>query len=119
MQIHLRGYEATDPRIKPAAGFGIDLADPNKWGDESDARIVGNEVTSGNEEGGLKAMEALLANAETRAVVEKHLPGIGDHPARPQFENMTLAQVAPMSQGAITPEIIAAIDEDLKKLPAA
>ena len=52
-------------------------------------------------------------------MVEKHLPGIGDHPARPQFENMTLAQVAPMSQGAITPEIIAAIDEDLKKLPAA
>ncbi|MBL8563294.1 MAG: substrate-binding domain-containing protein, partial [Gemmobacter sp.] len=42
-------------------GFGIDLADPNKWGDESDARIVGNEVTSGNEEGGLKAMETLLA----------------------------------------------------------
>lgn len=42
-------------------GFGIDLADPNKWGDESDARIVGNEVTAGNEEGGLKAMEALLA----------------------------------------------------------
>lgn len=41
-------------------GFGIDLADPNKWGDESDARIVGNEVTAGNEEGGLKAMEALL-----------------------------------------------------------
>jgi fructose transport system substrate-binding protein len=42
-------------------GFGIDLADPNKWGDESDPRIVGNEVTSGNEEGGLKAMETLLA----------------------------------------------------------
>ena len=42
-------------------GFGIDLADPNKWGDETDPRIVGNEVTSGNEEGGLKAMETLLA----------------------------------------------------------
>ena len=42
-------------------GFGIDLADPAKWGDETDARIVGNEVTAGNEEGGLKAMEALLA----------------------------------------------------------
>lgn len=42
-------------------GFGVDLADPNKWGDETDPRIVGNEVTSGNEEGGLKAMEALLA----------------------------------------------------------
>lgn len=42
-------------------GFGIDLADPNKWGDETDPRIVGNEVTAGNEEGGLTAMEALLA----------------------------------------------------------
>jgi len=42
-------------------GFGVDLGDPNKWGDESDARIVGNEVTAGNEEGGLKAMESLLA----------------------------------------------------------
>ena len=42
-------------------GFGIDLGDPNKWGDETDARIVGNEVTAGNEEGGRKAMETLLA----------------------------------------------------------
>lgn len=42
-------------------GFGVDVADPNKWGDESDPRIVGNEVTAGNEEGGLTAMEALLA----------------------------------------------------------
>ncbi|WP_457935744.1 substrate-binding domain-containing protein [Mesorhizobium sp. 10J20-29] len=42
-------------------GFGIDLGDPNKWGDETDPRIVGNEVTAGNEEGGLTAMESLLA----------------------------------------------------------
>ena len=42
-------------------GFGIDLADPNKWGDETDPRIVGNDVTFGNEEGGRKAMENLLA----------------------------------------------------------
>ncbi len=42
-------------------GFGIDVKDPNKWGDEDDARIVGNDVTSGNEEGGRKAMENLLA----------------------------------------------------------
>ncbi|WP_417241725.1 sugar ABC transporter substrate-binding protein [Celeribacter sp.] len=43
-------------------GFGIDLGDPNKWGDEDDARIVGNDVTQGNEEGGRKAMENLLAS---------------------------------------------------------
>ena len=42
-------------------GFGIDLADPNVNGDETDPRIVGNDVTLGNEEGGRKAMENLLA----------------------------------------------------------
>jgi len=42
-------------------GFGIDLGDAAKWGDETDPRIVGHDVTSGNEEGGLKAMESLLA----------------------------------------------------------
>ena len=42
-------------------GFGIELGDPNKWGDETDPRIVGHEVTAGNEEGGRKAMETLLA----------------------------------------------------------
>lgn len=42
-------------------GFGIDLGDPNKWGDETDPRIIGNDITAGNEEGGRKAMENLLA----------------------------------------------------------
>ena len=42
-------------------GFGVELGDPAKWGDETDARIVGHEVTAGNEEGGLTAMESLLA----------------------------------------------------------
>lgn len=41
-------------------GFGIELGDPNKWGDETDPRIVGQDVTAGNEEGGRKAMENLL-----------------------------------------------------------
>ena len=43
-------------------GFGIDLGDPNKWGDETDPRIVGHDVTAGNEEGGRTAMENLLAS---------------------------------------------------------
>jgi len=41
-------------------GFGIDLKDEKMIGDEDDPRIVGNDVTSGNEEGGRKAMENLL-----------------------------------------------------------
>lgn len=43
-------------------GFGIELGDPNKWGDEEDERIVGHDVTQGNEEGGRRAMENLLAS---------------------------------------------------------
>ena len=42
-------------------GFGIDVKDPGKWGDEDDPRIVGNDVTAGNQEGGRTAMENLLA----------------------------------------------------------
>ena len=42
-------------------GFGIDVMDPNRWGDETDERIICNEVTAGNEEGGRTAMENCLA----------------------------------------------------------
>jgi fructose transport system substrate-binding protein len=41
-------------------GFGIDVGDKNKIGDESDPRIVGHDVTDGAEEGGRTAMENLL-----------------------------------------------------------
>ena len=50
-------------------GFGIDLADPNVIGDESDPRLVGSDVTDGNEEGGRRAMENLLAKDPTINVV--------------------------------------------------
>jgi fructose transport system substrate-binding protein len=41
-------------------GFGIDVGDASKIGDESDSRIVGHDVTDGAEEGGRTAMENLL-----------------------------------------------------------
>jgi fructose transport system substrate-binding protein len=41
-------------------GFGIQVGDANKIGDENDARIVGHDVTNGNEDGGRTAMENLL-----------------------------------------------------------
>ncbi len=50
-------------------GFGIDTKDANKIGDESDPRIVGHDVTSGNEEGGRSAMENLLQKDPTINVV--------------------------------------------------
>jgi ABC-type sugar transport system, periplasmic component len=50
-------------------GFGIDVADINKIGDENDPRIVGHDVTNGNEEGGRTAMENLLQKDPTVNVV--------------------------------------------------
>jgi fructose transport system substrate-binding protein len=41
-------------------GFGIDVGDPDRIGDEKDPRIVGHDVTDGAEDGGRTAMENLL-----------------------------------------------------------
>ena len=50
-------------------GFGVDIKDPTDIGDEDDPRIVGNDVTNGNEEGGRTAMENLLQKDPTINVV--------------------------------------------------
>lgn len=50
-------------------GFGIELADPSDIGDEKDKRIVGNDITQGNEEGGRTAMENLLQKDQNINVV--------------------------------------------------
>ncbi len=42
-------------------GFGIDVGDPKKWGDETDPRIVGQDVSDGATDGGRKGMENLLS----------------------------------------------------------
>ena len=42
-------------------GFGVELNNPDVIGDEEDPRLVGSDVTDGNEEGGRRAMENLLA----------------------------------------------------------
>jgi fructose transport system substrate-binding protein len=41
-------------------GFGITIANPNRYGEEKDPRIVGHQWGKGSEEGGLAAMETLL-----------------------------------------------------------
>ena len=58
----------------------------------------------------------LLADPEAAAVLEKHLPELNDHPMLAQFQDSSLPAVAPMSQGRITPEIIAEITEELAAL---
>ena len=41
-------------------GFGIDVKDPNRYGDEDDPRICGHEMTPGVGRGRRTAMETLL-----------------------------------------------------------
>jgi fructose transport system substrate-binding protein len=41
-------------------GFGVDVVDKARIGDEKDPRIAGHDVTNGNEAGGRTAMENLL-----------------------------------------------------------
>jgi fructose transport system substrate-binding protein len=46
-------------------GFGIDVKDKTKIGDEADPRIAGHDVTDGAEDGGRTAMENLLQKDPT------------------------------------------------------
>ena len=61
-------------------------------------------------------IEAIVANPAAKAVLDKDLPGLTTHEAYDQFKAMTLAQVAPMSQGAITPEALKTVQADLDKV---
>ena len=64
-------------------------------------------------------LNALVASAPARAVLDKHLPGFSQNSAAlAQIGSMSLAQVAPMTGGAVTAELIAAIEADLVALPA-
>ncbi|GIJ03934.1 sugar ABC transporter substrate-binding protein [Spirilliplanes yamanashiensis] len=46
-------------------GFGVDVADKARIGDENDPRIAGHDVTDGAEDGGRTAMENLLQKDPT------------------------------------------------------
>ena len=50
-------------------GFGMDVGNPNRIGDEDDDRIVGHDITQGAEEGGRTAMENLLQRDPAVSVV--------------------------------------------------
>ena len=56
----------------------------------------------------------IIANPAAKAALEKAVPTIDQY--YDQIKEMTLAQVAPMSQGAITPEILKTVQADLDKI---
>ncbi len=58
-------------------------------------------------------IEALVADARAKAVLDKHVAGIDQHPAYDQFKALSLKTLAPFSQGMITDELLAKIEADL------
>ncbi|WP_086607071.1 hypothetical protein [Erythrobacter donghaensis] len=58
-------------------------------------------------------VEVLVADARAKAVLDKYLPGIDQHPAYDQFSALSLRTLAPFSQGMITEELLTKIDADL------
>lgn len=58
-------------------------------------------------------IEALVADARTKAVLDKYVPGIDGHPAYEQFKALSLNALAPFSQGMITDDMLAKVAADL------
>lgn len=58
----------------------------------------------------------LLDNDASKAVLEKHLPGISTHPQIAMGRGFPLKMVASFSGGLITNEALEKVDADLKTL---
>jgi hypothetical protein len=61
---------------------------------------------------------ALLDNEVTRAVVERHLPGMSQHPMIDQARGFTLRMIQQFAPDQLSDERLDAIDRDLAALPA-
>jgi len=61
-------------------------------------------------------MGDILADPKGKAILEKHMPGISTNPQMAMAKGMSLKMIAPMSGGKITPAILKAIEEELKKM---
>jgi hypothetical protein len=58
-------------------------------------------------------IEALMANAATRKVMDKHLPKLAENGHYEMFKDSSLREIAPMSQGKLTDEVLAKINAEL------
>lgn len=58
-------------------------------------------------------IEQIVADPKGKAVIDADLPGTTTHAMYDMFKSMSLNQVAPMSQGKITPELLTKVAADL------
>ena len=58
-------------------------------------------------------LETIVADPKGKAVIDADLPGVTSHEMYEMFKGMTLNQLAPMSEGKITPEALQKTAADL------
>lgn len=58
-------------------------------------------------------IEALVADARAKAVLDADLPGVTTHPSYDMFKAMSLRAVQPMSNGKLTDEQLKKVETDL------
>ncbi len=61
-------------------------------------------------------VEAIVADAKAKAVLEANLPGVTTHEHYPMFKTMSLKQIAGMAPQQVTPEVLAKIEAGLAAL---
>jgi hypothetical protein len=61
-------------------------------------------------------IETIAANPAGKAVLDKDLPGLTTHAMYDQFKSMSLKDLQPMSQGAVSDEALKKTGEDLAKI---
>lgn len=64
-------------------------------------------------------IEKIAQSPDGCAVLDKDFPGLREHPMYGSFKRMTLNQIAAMSHGKITPEMMSQASTDLSALPPA
>ncbi|WEK43962.1 MAG: hypothetical protein P0Y64_03800 [Candidatus Sphingomonas colombiensis] len=62
------------------------------------------------------SIETLAGDPRSKAVIDKLMPQLLGHPAYDQFKTMTLSQLAPMSQGSITDDLLKQVQGELEKI---
>lgn len=61
-------------------------------------------------------IETLAADPGAKAVLSRDLPNLFSHPMYESFKAMSLEDIAPYSEGAITPEILTKVNADLAQV---
>lgn len=63
-------------------------------------------------------VETLAANPAAKAILEKDVPSLLSHPSYDAIKGMSLRQIQPYSNGALTDAMIEAADKHLRALSA-